>query len=71
MYTTFAKMSSEEEVDYNSDETVVFDDGEQTLAQNELHDEVHEKQNENDMKISNEVKTIDNKGRTLLSAFCA
>ena len=64
-------MSSEEEVDYNSDETVVFDDGEQTLAQNELHDEVHEKQNENDIKISNEVKTIDNKGRTLLSAFCA
>lgn len=54
-------------VDYNSDETVILDDGEVNSAFEELREEeLQTNANVNDIQASNEVKTIDNKGKTLL-----
>lgn len=63
----FSMTEESVKVDYNSDETVILDDGEVNSAFEELREEeLQTNANVNDIQASNEVKTIDNKGKTLL-----
>lgn len=58
-------------MDYNSDETVILNDGESEFALDEHHEDSHDKpltKNINDTKASVEVKTNDDKGKICVLA---